>query len=189
MAHSSRASGSDNDTARAGQLSCRWPRAPAEAALMDKDGKPNVFTYHQLAHGPRIELVDSARQTGMCAWTSDQRLARWSARIAGVGTEALLADIRDTLAELATVDAPVISEDEAPRQPPDRAAGRDAAAVLGPAAGRGRGDDDTQVAADLPQGRGQALPVQQRREEQEQHHRRCQFVRRGALAWFSSGRR
>lgn len=40
---------------------------PLEATLGDGPD-PEVFAYHQLQHGPRIELVDVARRPGMQRW-------------------------------------------------------------------------------------------------------------------------
>ncbi|MFD8043093.1 VOC family protein [Streptomyces chartreusis] len=46
--------------------------APVEAALLDHSGSPKVFTYHQLVHGPRVELVDPAQQEAMYAWINEE---------------------------------------------------------------------------------------------------------------------
>ena len=42
--------------------------APREAAVLDDEGRARGFAYHQLRHGPRIELVDAARRPSFQAW-------------------------------------------------------------------------------------------------------------------------
>ncbi|HEY1704502.1 MAG TPA: VOC family protein [Trebonia sp.] len=46
--------------------------APAEVCLPGRDGTLKLFTYHQLAHGPRIELVDTARRPAVLEWVNDE---------------------------------------------------------------------------------------------------------------------
>ncbi|MGY4783697.1 VOC family protein [Rhodococcus opacus] len=49
--------------------------APIEATLRRAGSGPRLFTYNQLKHGPRIELVDSEHQEAMMAWID--RGAAW----------------------------------------------------------------------------------------------------------------
>lgn len=43
--------------------------APVEVTL-DGGGEPRLFTYHRTSHGPRIELVDGARQAELSWWAA-----------------------------------------------------------------------------------------------------------------------
>lgn len=42
--------------------------AELEATVTDDDGTPRGFAYHQMVHGPRVELVDAARRPGFNHW-------------------------------------------------------------------------------------------------------------------------
>jgi len=42
--------------------------ASFDAGMVDDDDAPIGFAYHQLTHGPRIELVDAARRSNFHAW-------------------------------------------------------------------------------------------------------------------------
>jgi len=45
--------------------------APIEAAMRSQNGEPKVFSYHQLTHGPRIELVDPGLKESLRAWLTE----------------------------------------------------------------------------------------------------------------------
>jgi hypothetical protein len=46
--------------------------APVETAVLDRAGTVQLFAYHQLAHGPRVELVDRAQQADLKSWGEQQ---------------------------------------------------------------------------------------------------------------------
>lgn len=47
--------------------------ASYDAGMIDDDGAPVGFAYHQLAQGPRIELVDASRRASFQAWLAGGR--------------------------------------------------------------------------------------------------------------------
>lgn len=42
--------------------------AAVEATVTGEDGAPQGFAYHQMLHGPRVELVDATRRPGFGSW-------------------------------------------------------------------------------------------------------------------------
>lgn len=47
--------------------------ASYDAGMVDEDGAPVGFAYHQLSHGPRVELVDASRRANFQAWLAGGR--------------------------------------------------------------------------------------------------------------------